>query len=79
MAQVDLSGIKDNVAKIKSLIPAAKAAFDQLAAKIQELIDASTGDTVDKAELQQVADDLTAEAADLAAAIPAGTPQDPNP
>lgn len=69
-----LDALKAAVEHNTSVIGSAVTAFQTLATKLQELIDAGS----DPAELQALADEINTNADTLAAAVAANTPADPN-
>ena len=69
---IDLQGLKDAVAANTAVDQSAMVLMTGLAAKIQELINAS-GTTVDPAELQAIVDQINTDNASLAAAVVANT------
>ncbi len=73
---LDLTALKDAVAANTSVDQSAITLINGLAAKIQELINAS-GNTVDPAELQAIVDGITADNQTLASAVAANTPAQP--
>jgi len=67
---VDLTNLRTTVTAIKGVDDSAVALIIGLAAKIQELINAS-GNTVDPAELQAIVDQMNADSQPLADAVAA--------
>lgn len=66
----DLTALRAQVAAVKGVEDSGVALITGLAAKIQQLIDAS-GNTVDPAELQAIVDQMGTDAQPLAAAVAA--------